>query len=166
MASPFAGEIRITAGNLLPKGWAYCNGQLLPINQFQLMFALLGTFYGGDGQTTFALPDLRGRFPIHASDPADVGTSGGAERVVLTAANLPDHSHTLMASADTGNTMSPAGKALAVTARRTLYAPVADTTLAAQAIGVGGGSQAHDNRPPYLTLNYMIALEGEFPSRF
>ena len=165
MADPFLGEIKIFAGNFAPRGWALCNGQVLPINQNAALFALLGTTFGGDSQTNFKLPDLRGRASLHSGSQIHLGTPGGQEGVVLTPAQLPTHSHTLMASSDVPDTVSPADKALAAPTRRTLYSSTADTTLAAQSITGGGGGQAHENRQPYLALNFIIALQGIFPSR-
>lgn len=166
MAEPFLSEIRIMANTYPPKGWAFCNGQTLAINQNQALFSLLGTSYGGNGQTTFNLPDLRSRVPLHMNVPNEIGTLGGAESVAVSPGGLPSHSHTLMASSAASNTVSAVGMALAAPARRTLYDSTADTTMGIQSIATAGGNQGHENRQPYLTVNFMIALVGIFPSRF
>ena len=172
MAEPFLGEIRLCSFAFAPKGWALCNGQLLPINSNQALFSLLGTQYGGDGRTNFALPDLRGAVPMHAGSGLGasfvVGQKGGESAHSLTVQELPAHSHGLQASADFANTGSPAG---AVPAARTrggieIYAtPGAPTPLHPAAIGTAGAGQAHENMQPYLTLNFVISLQGIFPSR-
>lgn len=164
MAEPFLAEIRLMSFNFPPKGWALCNGQLLPINQNQALFALLGTTYGGDGQTTFALPDLRARVPIHVGQGHVQGERGGEESHTLTPAELPTHAHPAQASASQGNTPLPAGNVLADSPSG-LYAPPANlVALAPGSVTTIGGSQAHDNRQPFLVLSYCIALQGIFPS--
>ncbi|MDE2371978.1 MAG: phage tail protein [Burkholderiales bacterium] len=172
MATPFLGEIRPFGFNFPPKGWASCDGQLLAINQNQALFAILGTFYGGDGRTTFALPDLRGRMPMHAGNGAGgsmvVGERGGAEQVTLGVSQMPGHGHAVMASANIENSTSPAGNVLGAKSRfgANVYAAAANLTpLAPGAVSQTGQSQAHDNNQPSLVLNFCIALQGIFPSR-
>jgi microcystin-dependent protein len=164
---PFLGEIRLVAFSFAPRGWAFCAGQLLPINQNQALFALLGTTYGGDGRTTFALPDLRGRVPLGAGQAAtgsgyELGSSGGQEAVKLRPAELPAHSHAVRASSGVSTTRSPKD---GVPAGGGAYAPTPNVRMSAAMIGRSGGGQAHDNRQPYVSLNYIIALEGIFPSQ-
>lgn len=168
MSEAFIGEIRLVAFQFAPKGWAQCNGQLLPINQNQALFALLGTTYGGDGRVNFALPDLRGRAPMHRND-SDVrqGDRLGAENVTLTQAQLPGHGHALAASGDIANTSLPGGALPAARPRGGInrYAPTADVSLAAGSIAPAGGNQPHNNMQPFLTMNHVICLFGIFPSR-
>src|SRR3712207_1865233 len=157
MSEPFLSEIKIVSFDFPPKGWAFCNGQLLPINQNQALFALLGTNYGGNGQTNFALPDLRGRMPMHFVLPAHpLGDRAGAEAVTLSAAQLPAHTHTLSASSADANTRDPTGHLLA--AANNLYAAPSNLTVLDPA-GVTnvGGSQPHENRQPFLTISFCIA---------
>lgn len=163
MAEPFLSEIRIMSFNFPPKGWASCNGQLLPINQNQALFALLGTTYGGNGTTTFALPDLRRRVPIHVGANHALGERAGTDSVTLTLPQLPAHNHAAIASASVGDTPAPAG-ALLGGFNNGYRAATALTTLAPTTVGTIGGSQAHENRQPFLALNYCIALQGIFPS--
>lgn len=165
MAEPFLAEIRMMSFNFAPRGWALCNGQLLPINQNQGLFSLLGTTFGGNGQTTFGLPNLQGRTPIHVGNGHTLGEAAGTASVTLTAQQLPQHAH-IPATATTtgGTTATPTNNLLASYLNG--YAPVAAlTTLAPGAISSVGGSQAHENRQPYLTINFCIALQGIFPSR-
>jgi microcystin-dependent protein len=160
MSEPFLAELRLMSFDFPPKGWAACNGQLLPINQNQALFSLLGTMYGGNGQTTFALPDLRGRVPVHRGTLTQ-GTRAGAEAHTLNVSELPAHTHVASASPQPGNQPVPATLAAANNA----YGPPTDlTTLTPQTVTNIGGSQAHENRQPYLTLNWCIALQGIFPS--
>jgi microcystin-dependent protein len=169
MADPFLGEIRQAAFAYAPKGWALCNGQLLPINQNQALFSLLGTQYGGDGIRTFALPDLRGRSPLHASADVTVGARAGEEAHTLTVNELPPHSHALRGSNDLANSSSPVGNVTAAKGRggKDIYAPGGSPVqpLSPQAIAAAGGSQPHNNMQPFTTLNFIIALTGIFPSR-
>ncbi|SMB83897.1 phage tail protein [Deinococcus hopiensis] len=166
MSEPFIGEIRPISFNFAPKGWAMCNGQLLPINQNQALFSILGTYYGGDGRTNFALPDLRGRMAVHAGLSV-LGIRAGESFHTLTTAELPRHTHLLGASSRPATTPLPAGNLLAAPAQgERLYGtgPV-DTALSPDAVSSFGGGQPHENRPPFLVLNYIIALQGIFPSR-
>ena len=174
MSEPFLAEIKLVSFNFPPKGWALCNGQLLPINQNQALFSLLGTTYGGNGQTTFALPDLRGRYPIGVGQGPglsnyDLGQVGGTENTTLTNANLPA-APPITIKANTDSTSSkPANNFPASLSQGNGYNPATDgTSLNAGAVtgGLAGGSSSpFDNHPPYLGLNYCIALEGIFPSR-
>lgn len=176
MATPFIGEIRMFGGNFAPRGWAFCNGQLLSIAQNTALFSLLGTTYGGNGQTTFALPDLRGRAALHAGQGPGLssysqGQVGGQETVTLNQNQLPVHSHTLNGVAAGGNQASPAGNLPAVESTGTSmnYAspnpPTVSVPMAAQAIGNAGGGQPVPVVQPYLVINYIIALTGIYPSR-
>lgn len=167
MAEPFIGEIRLMSFNFPPRGWAQCNGQLLPINQNQALFALLGTTYGGNGTTTFALPDLRGRVPIHESQSHVLGQFGGSESVTLSAAQTA-HTHALQASSAPGTLTSPTGNfPAASSARLVSYATSANTPLNTGSVSTvsGGGGQPHNNGQPSLVIGFCIALQGIFPSR-
>jgi microcystin-dependent protein len=162
MSEPFIGEIKIISWNFPPKGWAFCNGQLLQINQNQALFSILGTTYGGNGQTTFALPNLQGRTAIHFGNGFTPGESAGEAAHTLTLQELPAHNHLLQAAAANGDTPLPTTLADA----NNLYSTAAsNTTLAPGSVGNTGGSQPHDNLSPYLALNFVIALQGIFPSR-
>jgi len=163
MAEPFLSEIRVFSFNFPPKGWAMCNGQLLPINQNQALFSLLGTTYGGDGRVTFALPNLQGRVPVHSGAGFVLGQSGGEESHTLSLAELPAHGHALMGTSNPGITVQPGG-ALLATPMEKLYA-VGGAVPLAPSIGATGGGQAHENRQPYLCLTFCIALQGIFPSQ-
>jgi microcystin-dependent protein len=165
MAEPFLSEIRIFSFNFPPKSWALCNGQLLPINQNQALFALLGTTYGGNGQTTFALPDLRGRVPMHTGGGLVLGQRAGEEAHTLSLAEMPAHTHQAKASGNGPTVTAPTGNFWSSNTGFTAYGTAGDTAMAPAAIGNTGGSQAHENRSPYLTLNYCIALQGIFPSQ-
>lgn len=162
--TPFMSEIQCFSFDFAPKGWAQCNGQILPINQNQPLFALLGTTFGGNGQTTFALPDLRNRIPIHQGGGHGPGERGGQAAHTLSINEMPTHVHLLMASPTNGNTQAPSGNFLARNINN-VYANVANlTALHPQSVTAVGGSQAHENRQPYLKLNWCIALQGIFPS--
>ncbi len=165
MAEPFLSEIRIFSFGYAPQGWAQCNGQLLPINQNQALFSLLGTTYGGNGQTNFALPDFRGRVPIHNGGGFVLGQKAGEEVHTLIASEMPAHTHQAMASANGPTVTPPTGNFWASNTGFSPYGMTADTAMSPQAVGNVGGSQAHENRSPYLTLNICIALQGIFPSR-
>ena len=163
MAEPFSGEIRIMSFGYAPRGWAQCNGQFLPINQNQALFSLLGTTYGGNGQTTFALPDLRGRASMHMGTQI-IGTSSGEQAHTLTVSELPLHTHALMASPSNGNSVQVNNDVFAG-ALNVYRGPDQLTALNAQSVTNTGGSQAHQNMQPYLVLNFCIALQGIFPSQ-
>ncbi len=165
MADPFLGEIKIVSFNFPPKGWALCNGQLLPINQNQALFALLGTTYGGNGQTNFALPDLRGRVPVHVGLGLAQGQSVGAETHTLSVAQLPAHSHAFNALRADASQRTPAGRMPAFAAEEVYSREGTLAAMNAAALSVAGGSQPHENRQPFLVLNFVIALQGIFPSR-
>ena len=163
MAEPFLSEIRITSFGFAPKGWALCNGQLLPINQNQALFSLLGTTFGGNGQTNFALPDNRGRTPIHVGNGHTLGERGGEQAHTVTTAELPTHTHALTASSLDANTNLPASDLFA-SAANPYNAAGSLTTLNPATVTNTGGSQAHLNMQPFLTLSFCIALQGIFPS--
>ena len=179
MAEPFLGQVIIFAGTYAPQGWAMCNGQLLSIAQNTALYALLGTTYGGDGRTTFAVPDLRGRLPVGTGTgaglpPVNIGQSGGSTQVTLTTNNLPAHTHTLQANSGFGTQGSPTAGAIAQinvgTSREPVAAPAfspsaPNTNMASGSIGPTGGSQPVNTQPPYLGMNYIIALQGIFPPR-
>jgi microcystin-dependent protein len=167
MSTPFLGEVKIVAFNFAPQGWAKCNGQLLPINQNQALFSLLGTMYGGNGQTNFALPNLQGRTPVHVGNGHLQGESAGAEAHTLTLPEIPTHSHVLNASANAATAGAPsATRVLAQSVGAQLYGAAAGLVAANPAsISNVGGSQPHENRQPFLVLNFCIALIGVFPSR-
>jgi microcystin-dependent protein len=165
VSEPYLAEIRLFSFNHVPKGWAMCNGQLLPINQNQALFSLLGITYGGNGQTTFALPDLRGRVPIHYGDGFQLGTSAGTESVTLGIQQLPQHLHFVNGSTvATGGNDNPTGRFLG-SAGNLYHTPSGLTSMNPGTIGSTGGSQAHENRQPFLTLTFGIALQGIFPSQ-
>src|SRR5262245_42735371 len=166
MPSPYVGELRMFAGNFAPVGWMFCEGQLLPISENETLFNLIGTTYGGDGQSTFALPDLRGRVPVHQSPNYQLAQTGGVETVTLTASQLPTHTHPLLASTNVAQDTSPSGKTVGQAGSGLFYIQdVTDTNLSAQAITTVGGSQPHDNFQPYLCINFIISLFGIFPSQ-
>lgn len=164
MGTPFMGELRTVAFNFAPKGWALCSGQLLPINQNQALFALLGTRYGGNGQTNFALPDLRGRTQIHVGPGHTQGQRAGEEFHTLTIAEMPQHLHMAQASTSAGSSQTAAGNVLGSVPGRLYTDPANLTTLHPSTISNVGGSQPHENRQPFLVLNVIIALVGVFPS--
>jgi microcystin-dependent protein len=171
MSEPYVGEIRIFAGNFAPRGWALCEGQLLAVSSNDALFSLLGTTYGGDGRTTFGLPDLRGRLPIHGGagpglSPRTIGQKLGTETVALTANEMPGHQHALAAATATGNQSSPGGQLPAQSSQVMIYIEAAaDGAMAAGAIETTGGGQPHNNLMPALCVNYIIALYGLYPSR-
>lgn len=164
MAEPFLSEIRIMSFVFAPKGWALCNGQLLPINQNQALFSLLGTTFGGDGRVNFALPDYRGNAPIHVGSGHTLGEKGGEQAHTLSIAELPTHTHVAQGSTNTGNSQDAANNVLGVVAGRLYTDPANVTTLQPSTIPNVGGSQAHLNMQPFLTLSFCIALQGIFPS--
>jgi microcystin-dependent protein len=171
MADPFVAEIRIFPFNFPPKGWAFCDGQLLPISQNTALFSLCGTFYGGDGKSTFALPNLRGNAPMHTGQGQGLserflGETAGAETVTLLQSEIPAHTHVMRASPDPGdNTVPGPGVALAGSIGGAIYGPTPNATAAFQAVAPAGASLPHNNMQPYLTLNFCIALQGVFPPR-
>ena len=165
MPEPFLSEIRIFAFNFPPKGWAFCNGQLLPINQNQALFALLGTTYGGDGATTFGLPDLRGRAPIHFGSSFNLGQRGGEEAHTITMSEMAAHTHQVRASGNGPTVTPPANNFWSTGTGFTPYGTTGDVAMSPTCITNTGGSQAHENRSPYLVLNFCIALQGIFPSQ-
>jgi len=168
---PFIGEIKLFAGNFQILGHAYCQGQLMSIAQNEALFALIGTTYGGDGVTTFGLPDLRSRVPIHEGTGSGlsartIGEMGGTESVTLISANLPAHTHAMSCNSATGTSANPANNFWAAQPALLQYDPANTASpMKANAISISGGSQPHENLQPYLTINYLIALEGIFPSR-
>ncbi|HEY8991806.1 MAG TPA: tail fiber protein [Luteolibacter sp.] len=166
MAEPFLSEIRLMSFVFAPKGWALCNGQLLPINQNQGLFSLLGTTFGGDGRVNFALPDLRGRTPIHVGSGHTLGERGGEQAHTLSISELPEHTHLVNASTALSSTNTPANTlVLAQSTSANLYGPASSLqAMAPAAVGNVGGSQAHLNMQPFLTLSFCIALQGIFPS--
>ena len=165
MAEPFLSEIRIMSFVFAPKGWALCNGQLLPINQNQGLFSLLGTTFGGDGRVNFALPDLRGRTPIHVGSGHTLGERGGEQAHTLSIAELPTHTHVAQASSDVGNAFVPTSNLLAKVEGTDVYNQAANLiAMSPSSIANVGGSQAHLNMQPFLVLNFCIALQGIFPS--
>ena len=163
MAEPFLSEVRMMSFVFPPRGWALCNGQLLPINQNQALFSLLGTTFGGNGSTTFALPDLRGRVPIHVGGSHTLGQNGGEQGHTLSIAELPTHTHVLGAANGNAGTNSPNGAVLA-NSTAVYHAPTNLVPLNAGSVTNTGGSQAHANIQPFLTISFCIALQGIFPS--
>jgi microcystin-dependent protein len=164
MAQPYVGEIRMFAGNFAPAGWMFCEGQLLPISENETLFNLIGTTYGGDGQSTFALPDLRGRLPIHQGNGFILAQTGGVEQVTLTTQQIPIHTHTFLASNDIPAGSSALGNTPGQAAAKIYRAGNANITLSPQAMTPTGGSQPHTNFQPYLCINFIISLFGIFPS--
>ena len=167
MAQPYVGEIRMFGGNFAPAGWMFCEGQLLPISENETLFQLIGTTYGGDGQASFALPDLRGRIPIHQGAGLTLAETGGAESVTLTQNQIPAHSHALVASTNPAQlSAGPNGSVLADSGATLLYAGAAPSvSMSPSAIGATGGSQPHENMAPYLCVSFIISLFGIFPSQ-
>lgn len=166
MSEPFVGEIRMGGWNFAPVGWAMCNGQLMPIAQNETLFALIGTTYGGDGQTTFGLPDLRGRLPVHVGPGFALAQQGGSETVTLNSNQVPGHSHSFMCSTSNGTQHDPAGYVPAAFPRGRAYIQgTAATALASGSIQPGGGGQPHDNMQPFLCITFIISLFGVYPSQ-
>jgi microcystin-dependent protein len=164
VSEPFISEIKIVTWNFPPKGWAFCNGQLLPINQNQALFSLLGTTYGGDGRTTFALPNLQGRTAIHNGQGFTLGQAGGEQNHTLTIGEMPPHTHAAYATTSASDSYEPTNNYLG--AADNMYAPAADLTAIHQStVSTVGAGQPHNNMQPYLVLNFIIALQGIFPSQ-
>lgn len=171
MSQPYVGEIIMFGGNFAPQGWAFCNGQLLSIADNDVLFALIGTTYGGDGQNTFGVPDLRGRVPVHQGTGPGlstkvIGEKSGTETVTITTQQMPAHNHIAVCSTNDGSTTNPAGNVWAAQPALLQYAPAAgaNTNLNVAAISNAGGNQPHDNQIPYTVVNYVISLFGVFPS--
>ena len=166
MSESYVGEIRMFGGNFAPAGWLFCDGQLLPIAEYDALFNLIGTTYGGDGQQTFGLPDLRGRVPIHQNSGFTLGEMGGVESVTVTSSQMTGHTHQLTATTSIGNESGPAGNVLAQSSVASAYVgDVADTSLASSAITTTGGSQPHENMGPFLAVHFIISPFGIFPSQ-
>lgn len=173
MADPFVAEIRIFPFNFPPKGWAFCDGQLLPLSQNTALFSLLGTTYGGNGKSNFALPDMQGNAPMHPGQGPglslhDLGEIGGSETVTLLESEIPSHAHAMMAATTAGNSRAPAGNVLSRSGNGNVYVPPAGNpvvSMSPNALAPAGGDQPHNNMQPYLTLNFCIALQGVFPPR-
>lgn len=168
MAQPYVGEIRMFAGNFAPAGWMFCEGQLLPISENETLFQLIGTTYGGDGQETFSLPDLRGRIPIHQGNGFILAETGGVEEVTLTVQQIPNHNHTLLGTGGLATTNDVANNVPANSTGATVFpygTDVPTTTLSPQSLVPSGGSQPHTNFQPYLCIDFIISLFGIFPSQ-
>ena len=172
MSEPFIGEIRMFAGNFAPRSWAYCDGQLLAVSQNDALFSLLGTIYGGDGRTTFGLPDMRGRIPIHAGSgpglsPRQIGAKSGVEKVTLNLNQLPNHNHNAAALDKPGDSGNPQNRKWAATSGTPDFysADAPDINMDSNAISSVGGNQQHDNLMPFLCVHFIIALSGIYPSR-
>ena len=163
MTEPYIGEIRLFGFNFPPRGWAKCDGTLLSINQNQALYSILGTAYGGDGRTDFALPDLRGRSPLHKDTGIPLGDQGGEESVTLTTTEIPNHTHSVAVAATGANSNDPTGRLLG---QASVYASSSNLTpMSSTSIGSGGGGQGHNNMQPFLVVNFCIAVEGTFPPR-
>ena len=167
MAQPYVGEIRMFGGNFAPAGWQFCDGSLLAIAENETLFQLIGTTYGGDGQSTFGVPDLRGRLPIHQGGGFTIGEAAGVETVTLTTQQLPMHSHPMLASTNPGISSNVQGNIICSSPSINLYieGQSQDVSLSAQVVGMTGGSQPHDNRQPFLCVDFIISLFGIFPSQ-
>lgn len=166
MSQPFIGEIRMFAGNFAPVGWAFCNGAIIPIDQNDALFNLIGTTYGGDGQTTFALPNLQSRIPVHVGPGFALGQSGGTESVTLTTSQIPAHSHVPQCQSGAGDLTVPTAGVWAPPSTGTVYSDAAPSLpMDPAAIGPAGGSQPHDNMVPFLVINFILSLFGVFPSQ-
>jgi microcystin-dependent protein len=170
MSQPFVGEIRMFGGNFAPAGWAFCDGALIAISENDTLFNLIGTTYGGDGQSTFALPDLRGRLPIHMGSGAGlttrvIGEMGGVESVTLTTQQIPIHTHAPLADSNSGNQTSPQNGIWATASASRYSSSAPNLAMNNTLVGSAGGSQPHDNRMPYLTISFIISLFGVFPTQ-
>lgn len=165
MSEPYVGEIRMVGFNFAPNGWALCNGQLLAISQYDTLFNLIGTTYGGDGQQTFALPNLQGRIPFHQGNSFVLGQTSGTETVTLVTSQLPTHTHPLAANSSGGSQSAPTGGYWAQSTLDQYSTAAASHSMAATAVGSAGGSQPHDNMPPFLVINFVISLFGIYPTQ-
>jgi microcystin-dependent protein len=171
MSNPYVGEIRMFGGSFAPAGWAFCNGQLIPISENDTLFTLIGTTYGGDGQSNFALPNLQGRVPVHQgqgqgiSQNYTIGSSAGVEQVTLTTQQIPVHTHPLLGSGDPAQAKGPTGGVLGRAPAEAYASEFDPSALSAQSIGPQGGSQPHTNMQPYLCINFIISLFGIFPTQ-
>lgn len=166
MAQPYVGEIRMFAGNFAPSGWMFCEGQLLPISEYETLFNLIGTTYGGDGQSTFALPDLRGRVPLHFGNGLTLAEAGGVEDVTLTVSQIPAHTHPFLATTNVADQNSVSGNLLAQPSVMFEYfAAAPGVQLSQSSIQATGGSQPHNNFQPYLCVDFILSLFGIFPSQ-
>ena len=164
---PMVGEVRLFAANFAPAGWSFCDGSLLPISENVVVFQVIGTTYGGDGQETFAVPDLRSRVPVHQGQSTgssyQIGQTGGVEAVTLTTQQMPVHTHPFLVSSDTGAQIQPGGNVVGSGASVTLFRPIVPNQAMAPSVSPAGGSQPHENMQPYLVINYIISLFGVFP---
>ena len=166
MAQPYVGELRMFGGNFAPAGWQFCDGTLLPISEFETLFNLIGTTYGGDGQSTFAVPDLRGRVPIHQGNGFTLAETGGAEEITLTVQQIPAHTHPLLASGDIANAPNPGQNVIARSGQVNAFLNGGPSAaMSPQFVGSVGGSQPHTNFQPYLCIAFIISLFGIFPSQ-
>ena len=170
MSEPFVGEIRMFAGNFAPRGWALCDGQLLAVSSNDALFSLFGTIYGGDGRTTFGLPDLRGRVPVHSGSgpglsPRSIGQKSGSESVTLTSTQLPTHTHSLQGSTDPATTPDPSGNVFARTSGDVYGSDFSASDMNGAAVSNRGGNQSHTNLMPFQVVNFIVALVGVYPSR-
>ncbi len=166
MAQPYVGEIRMFAGNFAPAGWMFCEGQLLPISEYETLFNLIGTTYGGDGQSTFALPDLRGRVPLHFGNGFTLAETGGVETITLTVSQIPAHTHPLLATTNMGTQSGVQNNVVARSPSASIYLEdVSTVNMNVSAVGSTGGSQPHNNFQPYLCVDFIISLFGIFPSQ-
>ena len=166
MSEPFIGEIRMFGGNFAPAGWAFCNGQLMAISENEALFNLIGTTYGGDGQTTFGLPNLQSRVPIHTGSGFTLGQAGGEEQLTLTTNQIPAHGHALLADENSGTQLSPTNNVLAQSQNPMMYRAIAPTVaMNANSVLPAGGNQPHDNMLPFLVVSFIIALSGIYPTQ-
>jgi microcystin-dependent protein len=165
MGQPFVGEVRIFAGNFAPAGWVFCDGSVLPIADYEVLFQLIGTTYGGDGQSTYAVPDLRGRVPVHQGSDYAIGQRAGSESVTLASTQMPVHTHVLRASTFDGRVGTPDNAVLAAPPINSYGSGAPTVPLAATAVGSAGGAQSHDNMAPFTAISYIISLFGIFPSQ-
>jgi microcystin-dependent protein len=165
MSQPYVGEIRIFAGNFAPAGWQFCDGSLIPISENETLFNLIGTTYGGDGQSTFALPDLRGRVPVHQGNGFVLAELAGTETVTLITQQIPAHNHTPAAVVEAGNQASPSATVWAQSAANPYSTTAPSVAMAGAAVGSTGGSQPHENMIPFLAVNFIISLYGVYPSQ-